>query len=61
MVITLVRVAGTAGALFGLLLFARAHVVVDKVLGIAIVLAGLYMIAVVPRALAHKWRSPPEP
>ncbi|WP_425228482.1 hypothetical protein [Sphingomonas sp.] len=51
------RLAGTAGAVLGLVLVGRAHDWPVKALGIAIVLAALYLIAVVPRALAHRWRS----
>jgi hypothetical protein len=51
------RLAATAGAVLGLILVARAHDWPTKALGVAIVLAGLYMMAVVPRALAHRWRS----
>lgn len=51
------RIAATAGAVLGLILIARATDWPDKALGVAIVLAGLYMMAVVPRALAHRWRS----
>lgn len=51
------RIAATAGAVLGLLLIARATDWPNKALGVAIVLAALYMMAVVPRALAHRWRS----
>ena len=57
---TLTRVAGSAGAVFGVVLLARAADRATQVLAVAIVLAALWMIATVPRALAHKWRSPPE-
>lgn len=56
---TLTRVAGAAGAMFGLVLIGKAHTIGQQVLGIAIVLSALVMIAVVPRALAHRWRTPP--
>lgn len=51
------RITGTAGAVFGLVLLGRATQLWDRVLGLVIVLAGLYVIAVIPRALAHRWRS----
>lgn len=51
------RIAATAGAVLGLILLARAHDWPTKALGVAIVLAALYMMAVVPLALAHRWRS----
>ncbi|KQN25279.1 hypothetical protein ASE86_03245 [Sphingomonas sp. Leaf33] len=57
MAIVATRLAATAGAVLGLILVARATDWPDKVLGVAIVLAALYMMAVVPRALAHRWRS----
>ncbi len=51
------RLAATAGAVLGLILLARANDWPNKILGIAIVLSALYLMAVVPRALAHRWRS----
>lgn len=54
-----IRIAGAGGAMLGLILIARAHDVGPKILGIAIVLSALAMIAIVPTALAHRWRSPP--
>lgn len=56
--ITLTRLAGAAGAVFGLVLVGRAHALGPKLLGCAILLSALLMIAVVPRALARRWRSP---
>lgn len=55
---TLTRIAGAGGAIFGLVLIGRAHGLGPKALGIAIVLSALLMIATVPRALAHRWRTP---
>lgn len=52
------RLAGTAGAVFGLVLVGRAHALGPKLLGVAIVLSALLMIATVPRALVRRWRSP---
>lgn len=52
-----VRLAAVAGAVLGLILLARAGDWPTKLLGVAIVLSALYMMAVVPRALAHRWRS----
>lgn len=51
------RVAAAAGAVLGLILLARAADWPTKILGIAIVLSALYMMAVIPKALAHRWRS----
>ena len=53
-----VRLAGVAGALLGLILIARAQDLGPKILGTAIVLSAMAMIAIVPRSLAHRWRSP---
>lgn len=58
--IVAMRIVGSAGAVFGVVLLARARDVPTKVLAVAIVLAALWFIAVVPRALAHRWRTPPE-
>jgi len=51
------RLTAAAGAVLGLLLVGRAHDWPTKLLGVAIVLAALYMMAVIPKALAHRWRS----
>lgn len=56
--ITGVRLAGAAGAVFGVVLLARAVTTGQRLLGCAIVLAALWMIATVPRALARRWRTP---
>ncbi|WP_308814654.1 hypothetical protein [Sphingomonas sp. GV3] len=53
-----IRLAGTAGAVFGMILAARTHDIPVKVLGVAIVLSALAVIAIVPASLAHRWRSP---
>jgi uncharacterized membrane protein YfcA len=59
LLIVLARLAGAAGAVLGIVLLARAHDWLTKGLGVAIVLAALYMMATVPAALAHRWRTPP--
>ena len=56
-----VRVVGALGAVLGVVLIARAHVLWPKVLGVALVLSALYMTAAVSGALAAKWRSGPPP
>ena len=56
--ITATRIAGSVGAVFGVVLLGRAADWSTKAIGIGIVLAALWMIATVPRALAHRWRSP---
>lgn len=53
------RLAGVAGALLGLVLISRGDSLAPKAIGTALVLSALLMIAIVPRALARKWRSPP--
>lgn len=55
-----VRLAGVAGAVLGLILIARAYSWGPKILGTSIVLSAMVMIAVVPRSLAHRWRTPSE-
>jgi hypothetical protein len=55
-----VNMGAVAGAVFGLVLAGRSHDWGQSVLGGAIVLSGLYVMAVVPRAMARKWRTPPE-
>ena len=54
-----VRIAAAAGAVFGVVLLGRAHDWPNKILGTAIVLAALYVMAVVPLAMARRWRTPP--
>lgn len=57
LVIVLVRLIGVAGAVFGIVLASRGVHWPHKVLGMAIVLSALAMIAIVPAGLAHRWRS----
>jgi predicted membrane-bound spermidine synthase len=59
LVLVLVRIVAACGAVLGLVLLARAVTWPPKLLGVAIVLSALYVMAVVPRALAHRWRTPP--
>ena len=54
---TAVRIIGSIGAVFGLVVLGRAEDMTTRVLGAAIVLSALYMIATVPRAMARQWRS----
>lgn len=53
-----VRIAGSAGAVFGLVLLGRAPDIVTKLLGITIILSALLVTATVPRSMAERWRSP---
>lgn len=55
--IVAVRVAATAGIVFGLVLLVRAIDWTTRGLGIAILLAAFWCLAIVPRAMAHRWRS----
>lgn len=55
------RIVGSLGAVFGLVLAARTHDWPIKVLGVAITLSALAVIAIVPAGLAHRWRTPPQP
>jgi hypothetical protein len=54
-----VNLVAAAGAVFGLVIAGRATSWEMTVLGGAIVLSSLYLMAVVPRALARRWRTPP--
>ncbi|MEH3046719.1 hypothetical protein [Sphingomonas adhaesiva] len=53
-----VRFVATIGAVLGVVLLGRADDLPTRLLGVAIVAAALWVIATVPRALAHRWRSP---
>ena len=51
LVITLTRIAGTAGAVLGLVLIGRSDELGPKILGVAIVLPALLMIAIGIRSM----------
>ncbi len=55
-----VNIAATAGAVFGLVIAGRSHSWGGSIMGGAIILSALYMMAVVPAAMARRWRTPPE-
>ncbi len=55
------RLVAAAGAVFGLVLLARGVTWERKILGTAIVISAMVVMAVVPAALARRWRSPPPP
>lgn len=55
-----IRIATAATAVLGVILLARALDWPTKLLGIAIVLMSLYVMGVVPLALARRWKSPSE-
>ncbi len=59
-----VNLLATAGAVLGLVIAGRSTSYGYTVLGGAIILSSLYMMAVVPRAMARRWKTPdaaPEP
>ncbi|WP_315760564.1 hypothetical protein [Sphingomonas sp. Y38-1Y] len=58
---TLARIVPVGGALLGLVIMGRSNQLPQQILGFAIVLAALWVMAVVPRALARRWRTPPAP
>lgn len=60
LIITLVRMASIAGAIFAIVLIARAPTWPPRALGVAIVLSAIYMSWAVPASLAHRWRTPDE-
>lgn len=58
LIINAFRLAGVAGAVFGVVLIARFDRWPLKLLGAAIVLSAMYMSWTIPAALAHRWRTP---
>ena len=56
---TLARISGAAGAVFGIVILARATQWGDQAVGAALTLASPTGMAAVPRALAARWRGPP--
>lgn len=56
---TAVHILATAGAVFGLVIAGRSQSWAGSVMGGAIILSSLYMMAVVPRAMARRWKTPP--
>lgn len=57
LVLVAIRIMTAMGAVFGLIVLARAPDTGMRVLGAAIVLSALYAMAVVPRGLTARWRS----
>jgi hypothetical protein len=55
------NMAATVGAVLGLLIVGRSATTGYTVFGCAVILGSLYMMAVVPRWLARRWRTPPNP
>lgn len=58
LVIVLVRLTTAAAAILGIVLLGRAEDTPGKVMGGAIFLVAFWSMAVLPRALARRWRSP---
>jgi len=59
--LALIRLVSAAGGVLGLILIGRASTTAPRLLGGALVLAALAVIAIVPRSLARRWRAPPGP
>lgn len=53
-----VNIAAVAGAVLGLLIAGRSVTTFHTMLGGTLILASLYMMAAVPRALAKRWKTP---
>lgn len=53
-----VNMVATAGAVLGLVIAGRTEMWEYRVLGSAVLLASLYMMATVPRWLVRRWRTP---
>jgi hypothetical protein len=58
LLINAARLAGVAGAVFGIVLIGRFEQMPIKLLGAASVLSAIYMSWTIPAALAHRWASP---
>lgn len=57
----LARIVPVAGALFGLVMLGRAAQLREQLLALGVVIAALWVMATLPRALARRWRTPPSP
>lgn len=53
-----VNIAAVAGAVLGLLIAGRSVTTFHSMLGGTLIIASLYMMAAVPRALARRWKTP---
>lgn len=58
--LVLIRLLTAMAAVVGVLLLAQGQETGRKLLGGAVVLVSLWTMAVLPRALAHRWKSPTE-
>lgn len=61
LLIQLARLACVAVAVLGVVLLGKAQDLVQQALGLAIALMAMWMMMIVPKMLAHRWRTPPEP
>lgn len=61
LVLTLIRLVCVGDAVFGLVLIGRAGTLPPRLIGVGIVLSALLLMAILPRALARRWRTPPDP
>ena len=57
LMLQVVRIAGVAGAILGVMLIGRDPDVPSKLLGIALTLSAIVVTVIVPAALANRWRS----
>lgn len=57
LLMALARLAGAAGAVFGIVILARAVTLPDRLIGLGLTVAALWVMAVLPRSLAARWRS----
>ncbi|RYY36815.1 MAG: hypothetical protein EOP59_14270 [Sphingomonadales bacterium] len=53
-----VNIVGCGGAVLGLLIAGRSVTTFHSMLGGTLILASLYVMAVVPRAMAKRWKTP---
>ncbi len=58
LMLVLVRLVTAMAAVLGVLLLARGEALGRKLLGGGIVIAAMWTMAIVPRALGRRWRSP---
>jgi len=59
-IMTAARLGSAAGAVFGFVLIGQAQGAPQRWLGAAIVVSAMLVMATLPRALARRWRTPPE-
>ena len=56
-----VNLVAVGGAVLGLLIAGRSQDNLTSILGGALILVSLYCMAIVPRAMARKWKTPENP